>query len=793
MADPKASITDGTNIWSRHPICVYLAIALAMIFILSLSFLLRGKAFAFADIGVDTFFQFFPLQIADSRQLHELHAITWSFNLGLGGYLGSLFDPLLLFTGWLPESWQLASRLPMFALRTVAAGGFFYGYLRLLRFEPRIAILGGLGYAFSSYGMLNAQWEVLSGTEFVQFAVFLYLFEKYLNTRSRWTPIGAGIVIGLGHPMGLYMFGLFGLIYALVRSIAIASSERSIYLRKVLAFAIWCIPGLFIVAPLLFPALYYLLESPRVSGNYSALHALLSQILQINDRATISSEIAGLFGKDLLGSDMNYAGWGNYLEGPGFYVGILPLLCIPQLLGPNATRAERALCTIGLVGMALYFVFPAFRFAVYGFGHVAFRFSTVWIAAMLLVLGLAGLRRIFSSGVWLPGILLGILPVLGLPLIGATLAPDKINFEHLLRILGFCCAYGATLWQMSQGNPLRERTLRLLLPVVACELLLFATPAVVQRKAVDLDASSPIGRYHDGTEAALAQIRRYEYASGKGDFYRVDKTYYSAFLDDALVQNYHGTASYFFHATSISRFVDRMHLGRITPGPNYISSMSNRRDVMDLLGVRYLLSLDRKPDAERDLTYMATVGNVNIYRNATARAFGTFYSSIASEAGADALPVPQRDAFLLANAVVDDPAAVNAELARLDSGSVTSMLTQKTDIALVHDDALSGTIQTPRASLLLLAMPFDRGWSATIDGAPVDLFRADYGLTALLAPAGAHGISLAYEPPGRRVGIALSLLSAVVLLMLWRNDRLKPAPLRRMLSDKAPKMPESIL
>jgi uncharacterized membrane protein YfhO len=214
-----------------------------------------------------------------------------------------------------------------------------------------------------------------------------------------------------------------------------------------------------------------------------------------------------------------------------------------------------------------------------------------------------------------------------------------------------------------------------------------------------------------------------------------------------------------------------MHLDRITPGPNYISSMSNRRDVMDLLGVRYLLSLDRKPDAERDLTFLTTIGNVNIYRNATAHAFGTFYSSIASEASTDALPVSQRDAFLLVNAVVDDPAAVNAKLVHLGSGSGTVISTQKADIALVRDDAISGTIRTPRASLLLLAMPFDRGWSATIDGVPVDLFRADYGLTALLAPAGAHVISLRYEPPGRRAGIMLSLLSIAVLRIGRRTCR----------------------
>jgi hypothetical protein len=57
--------------------------------------------------------------------------------------------------------------------------------------------------------------------------------------------------------------------------------------------------------------------------------------------------------------------------------------------------------------------------------------------------------------------------------------------------------------------------------------------------------------------------------------------------------------------------------------------------------------------------------------------------------------------------------------------------------------------------LLLLAMPFDRGWNATLDGKSLDLFRADYGLTAALIPAGTHTIALDYVPPGRPLGIAL--------------------------------------
>ncbi len=774
MSDVEATRPE-QNLCSRHPISAYLIIALAMIVILTLPFVLRGRAFAFTDIGVDTFFQFFPMQIVDSWQLHEMHKITWSFNLGLGGFIGSLFDPLVLLTGWLPESWQLASRLPMFAFRVIVAGGFFYGYLRLLRFDSRLAILGGLCYAFCSYGMLNAQWEVLSGTEFVQFAIFLFLFEKYLTTHDKWFAVIAGIVIGLGHPMGLYMFGLFGLIYALARFIAIAPGERLSLVKHTLAFAAWCVPGLLITAPLLFPAIYYLFESPRVSGNYSLLHDMFSQISRINDRTTLSSEIAGLVGKDLLGSDLHYVGWNNYFEGPGFYVGLLPLLCIPQLLGPGATRAERCLCILGLIGIALYFAFPALRTAVYGFGEASFRFSTLWISALLLVLGLAGFRRLMESGLWRRGLIISGAFVLAIPITALVMLPTKVGIEHVIQIVAFALVYLAIL-PMQNILASGTRLAYFLLPIVACELLMFAIPPVVQRDAVSLDGSSPSGRYNDGTEQALIYVRQYQRQfSGNDDFYRIDKTYQSVFLDDALVQDYPGTASYFFHATSITRFVDRTGLPRPSTSPNYIASvgMSGRRDMLDLLGIKYLLAHDRDLDKSRDMTLVSAVGNINIYRNESAHTFGYFYNAVAREAQADAVPVSQRDSFLAQHVVVADPATIAARLKALHDPNVVQGMEQIAHIRKIRDDLLTGAVQTPVASTLLLSMPFDRGWTLQVDGQHTDMFVADYGLTAAVIAPGKHEVVLSYEPPGRAIGKWLSLASLAFLAIPVMRRRLK--------------------
>jgi hypothetical protein len=163
---------------------LYLTVACLAAFILSLYFITQGKAFAFYDFGSDTFLCFYPLQVAIAKQLQTLHAVTWSFDLGLGAFAGSLFDPLWLVTGWMPVSWQLPLRLPMFMLRLVLGGAFFYGYLRQIGLRSPIAVIGGLGYAFSTYGVINTQWEVMQGAEFVQFAAYLFFLERYIRSRK---------------------------------------------------------------------------------------------------------------------------------------------------------------------------------------------------------------------------------------------------------------------------------------------------------------------------------------------------------------------------------------------------------------------------------------------------------------------------------------------------------------------------------------------------------------------------------------------------------------------------------
>jgi uncharacterized membrane protein YfhO len=781
-AADDAGVADG---WSHNNgtrgFLIYLGIASAVAFVLSLHYLARAKAFTFYGFGSDTFTCFYPLQVAVGQQLKSLHAVTWSFELGLGGFLGSWFDPLWLITGWLPDRWQLSLRLPMFLSRLLLGGGFFYGYLRQIGFRAPVAVIGGLGYAFSSCGLINAQWEVMQGTEFVQLPAYLFLLETFMRGRRPWAGIAAGIVVGLGHPLGLYMFALLSVAYGTVRLVLLARAQRKDAALTLVTFAAWCVVGVALTAPLLFPALYYLFDSPRVSGDHAQLQSIAS-LFSLNDTWTIGSEIAGLLGKDLLGTADHYVGWQNYFEGPGFYVGLLPLLCIPQLMGPQATRRERVLFLIGISGIALYFVFPGVRYAVYAFGHQAFRFSAYWISALVLVLGLAGLQRAMSSGWWRTGVAIGAASILIIALGITVRIPGLVNVEHVARVIAFTSVYAAFALLAARTRDKSWISPYLLVAACACELLLFALPAVVERDAVGADGSSPFGRYDDGTRMALEFIRQHD---NDDQFFRIEKTYSSVFLDDALVQGYSGTASYYFHASAITRFVDRMGLPRHVPHANYISSMAPRPDVLSLLGVKYVLSHDRSPDGNAAMHYVTKAGGVHVYRNDAAHTFATFYDAMGSESRADALPTRERDALLLKMAIVDDPDGIEARLQALRAGSSAPGPSRQANIRKLRDDRLYGEVATPTASLLLLTMPFDRGWSATLDGTDLPLFRADYGLTAALIPAGSHRLALDYVPPGRRLGNALAAgVAAFVTVFFFpvvRRQSRFPAWLNRVI------------
>ncbi|MGP1349290.1 MAG: YfhO family protein [Stomatobaculum sp.] len=90
------------------------------------------------------------------------------------------------------------------------------------------------------------------------------------------------------------------------------------------------------------------------------------------------------------------------------------------------------------------------------------------------------------------------------------------------------------------------------------------------------------------------------------------------------------------------------------------------------------------------------------------------------------------------------------------------------------DTGLRGEVRAEQASVLLTSIPYDAGWSVTVDGRSV---KAERGLDAFLAvrlSPGTHELQLRYLPRGLKEGVLISALALFLLSLLcvsaaWRK------------------------
>lgn len=139
----------------------------------------------------------------------------------------------------------------------------------------------------------------------------------------------------------------------------------------------------------------------------------------------------------------------------------------------------------------------------------------------------------------------------------------------------------------------------------------------------------------------------------------------------------------------------------------------------------------------------------------------------------------------------------NVFVLRLDADVFNRAIAQlKADglqLTSCSDTCLEGTVQASADGVMMTTIPYDAGWSVTVDGQSVATYGLDTALpdkmtadgpgetgegAAMLAfdiPAGAHTVKITFRPRGLVAGVIVSALSLVVLLALvlcggaWRQ------------------------
>ena len=87
---------------------------------------------------------------------------------------------------------------------------------------------------------------------------------------------------------------------------------------------------------------------------------------------------------------------------------------------------------------------------------------------------------------------------------------------------------------------------------------------------------------------------------------------------------------------------------------------------------------------------------------------------------------------------------------------------------------ITGTVNLSKNKILCLSIPYSKGWSAKVDGEPVEILRGNYMFMAIPLEAGYHEIEFNYFTPGLRMGFVCTGVSVLIIgRRVWKERRRK--------------------
>jgi uncharacterized membrane protein YfhO len=781
----------------QHALSIFLFVIVAVKLVVFRDFVSFKNVYLFKDIGSDSINSTYATLYHVVDYLRTDGIPKWSFNQGMGQNLFGVltFEPFLgVFYLVGPERVPYAMAFVELA-KEILGGLFFFLYLREIRVAAYSAIVGGLLFAFTGYVILGGGWYIFS-YDALCIAVLLYAYEK-LRNQNTWylLPIPFALIAAY-QPFELYLYALLLIVYSLVRSLETSPwLWRNAALSVIKAGALGFL-GVLVSAPFFLSNVIQILNSPRVGGEASFFHILSSQpAFKLAPPAQYVSEVLRFFSNDLMGTGNAFRGWQNYLEAPLLYAGLITLLLVPQCIAVVNWRRKNVYIAL-LVLCALPLTFPYFRYAFWLFAGDYFRTFTFFVDLALIYVAIQGLSIITSERN--TSVLTVVFTVVGLLLVLYFPTP---TYERLTVIDDGLRTLIAVLLVIHGALLIGLRAPRLvvlakfgILIAIVIEAGYFANITVNKRSLLSTAELSQRTGFNDYTREAIDYLDSLDTS-----FYRVAKDYASgptihASLNDGMIQRYQSTTAYHpFNQRGYIEFLqtlDVIHAGneietRWAPGP------ANRLVLQSLTSVKYYLT--KRPDQNAfGATYdhIADFQDVHVFRNRYALPLGFCYDAYMPASSFAKLTPGLKDQAILEAAVVEDrdmarltafqplqPSAL-VESYTIDRYAEDTRTRRRDTLSIrAHSqNHISGTITVSQKKLMFLSIPFDRGWSARIDGKDATLLRLNAGFMGLILEPGSHTISLEFQPPYLVAGAGISLMSIVVFgALLFRSRLPKPS------------------
>lgn len=709
--------------------------------------------------------------------------VLWNWNTDLGvNFVGSyafylLGSPFFWITLLFPNAAVPYLMAPLLILKFGLTAVTAFAYINRFAKYEKTAMIGGLIYAFCGFNVYNIFFNHFNEVVLLFPLLLIALEELVINNRRGVFALTVAMCALINY---YFFFGevIFVVIYFCIRC---ASKDFNITLKCFFVIAFEAIVGLLMSAILLLPGLLAILDNPRTGdtlmgfdmlfyGNTQRYGLILSSFffppdiparpnLFPDSNAKWSSVSMYLPLLSTVGVFAFFKGfrkhWAKILIGVCIFISLIPIL--------NSS-------------------FSAFNYSYYA----RWFFMPLLIMTMVSCLALEGDKRNIKFGLITTSVIVGLFTFIGI-------LPKKENGEIIFFKLP---AYPERFWAY-----IAIACIGLLLTGLLYTLTIkhkkFMRTAIIGVMMVSVIYSCFMiytGKLSGEGYDVIAQKALYgrEKLQLEGDdkFFRID-TYDEL---DNLGMYWRIPTINAFHSVVPPSIMD------------YYESVGEERGVASrpdtkYLGIRALTSVKYSFVKEGKSNnspmfgfgYYDTQNGYAIYQNNYFIPMGFTYNYLITDHQLKSFPSNHKDRLLLQGLLLEDkdyekyknllPILPNEQASddvlgdNENYSKACHQLASNAGYYFKHDNkGFTSKVSSDQKNLMFFSVPYDKGWSATVNNNSVEILKANNGFMAVPIPEGGSIIRFDYKTPGATMGIVITLSAIgvlVVYLVLVRRYRLK--------------------
>ena len=739
--------------------------------------------------------------------------IFWSHNTDLGAnFIGSysfylLGSPFFWITLPIPTEIVPYFMGPLLILKFGLAALTAYFYIRRFTRTSDAARLGGILYAFSGFSIYNVFFNHFHEAIII-FPLLLLAVELFITENRRFAfaiTVCACAVINYYFFFGMVVFTV---IYFFVR---LFTGAIKIKFSRFLAFAFEAVLGLALSAFILLPALLAIVDNSRISSFLNGWSGLMygkeqiyGNILQcfffppdIPARAVFFPE-----------AQVNWSSLGGWL----------PVFSVVGLFTWFSKRKNTWVKT--LLGICIFLALVPVLNSAFSFFNEAY--YARWFYMPILIMCMATVSLTEDSTVdwkfgykWVFGITVAIALTIGLfpreteegKIALGVFTRSENHRENLMYTVRYWIACAIAIASLV--------ILGLLLKLIKKNQKTFwraalACVCIVTTVYANVFMTSGYLLSFDVDNVIIPQLinGKVELEGDKDDF-RIDV--YGGPDNVAMFLGYSGINA--FHSIvppSVFEFYEYVGQERIVGSRPDTSAYALR----SLLSVKYLLNskhLDNFADETGETLmpgykYLKTENDYYVYENENYVPYGFSYEYYMTEEFCDAYEPSQREEMLLKAILLTDEQVKKYGYMLKDLGSdesVSYLATEGTSLLRGYENmqydckklaetsaeyfqfdnkGFTAKVTREKENLVFFSIPYDKGWTATVNGKKAEIEKVNKGFMAVKVDKGTSEIRFDYMTPGLPEGITITCVSAaifliyVIIFILWNIKHKKAVP-----------------